>query len=255
MAKAVEAVESQADEGPATGGQAPQHRGGRAAPVRLSRRLSEYAETYKITTREIKRWIWKGRACDPEDLPPLDDPVKMLEWWPRHNRRRAPQRLLDAAEAARADPVALAPESRPPPDQEAPTDDLSFVANLDRMRQAAADAHREYKTALALGEEGKAQAAMRRWSDLSEQRRKMEKDRADVEKALGDSLPRATVAGVLVQVHGTIASGLRSLVRRIRDEMALWPPDKWDGICRRELARQFAGWPETGLGGGPGGAR
>lgn len=238
-----------------------------AVPARYARLQADYAATYNVAVREIKRWVAKGRAAKPIDPPPLDDPVAMLDWWPKHNKRRVPQRLLDAADRHRdpsppAPPASLREPSPDGPDavqpdppatpepRELQPEELTFGANIDRMRRAVAEAHREYEGALAANDEGRAQNAMRRWADLSENLRKLEKDRADVEQAMGDTIPRAAVARVLGEVHGTIASGLRAMVRRIRPELEAAPPDAWDPIWQRELDRLFGLWSDIRFTGG-----
>lgn len=236
-----------------------------SGPARYARPQAEYATTYQVTTREIKRWVAKGRAAKPIDPPPLDDPVAMVDWWPKHNKRRVPQRLLDASEKCRkppplppaTEPAKAPPSDWPPPQAKGDPSEWTFAANIDRLRRAVADAHREYEGALALGPEGegRAQNAMRRWSELSEQLRKMEKDRAEIEQSLGDTLPRAAIARILGEMHGTMASGLRAMVRRIRDELAATSPDGWDPIWQRELDRLFALWVETRFSGGIGDGR
>src|SRR6267378_2571093 len=45
--------------------------------------LPHYAEVYKRSVRQIKRWIKAGRYAKPRELPPLDQPGKMLAWWNR----------------------------------------------------------------------------------------------------------------------------------------------------------------------------
>lgn len=62
--------------------------------------LSHYTALYETSLRGIHTWLAKGRAIDPPDLPPLDDPAALLLWWPRHMRHRPPARLLHAAKRA-----------------------------------------------------------------------------------------------------------------------------------------------------------
>ncbi len=66
-----------------------------------SRRLEDYQAQYSTDVRNIKKWIARGRSAEAgADLPPLDDPDKMIAWWERHMAHRVPAKLLEAKAAA-----------------------------------------------------------------------------------------------------------------------------------------------------------
>lgn len=91
-------------------------------PVKLSKADQALYETiYKKDWRTIYRWIERGeKAGDPC---PLDDPQRLLHWWPKHFKWKPPTEVEAAAvEAARGAPsLAPAPTSEPPP--QIPTSD------------------------------------------------------------------------------------------------------------------------------------
>jgi hypothetical protein len=80
-------------------------------------KLADYVPIYRRQLRVIKRWIEKGRAANPPELPPLDDPEAMLAWWPRNMEWKVPDDLLAAASAAKArrDPPASTPPAASAP--------------------------------------------------------------------------------------------------------------------------------------------
>lgn len=69
--------------------------------------LAEYARAlgYK-SDQTLRRWIDDGRACDPPDLPPFDDPSQLAAWWGRTKKtptggvRKIPDELLALAAPA-----------------------------------------------------------------------------------------------------------------------------------------------------------
>jgi hypothetical protein len=63
---------------------------------------SLYEEIYGRKIRSVKGWLADGRAAKPApDMPPLDDPVAMVEWWQRVKKNAVPACLLTARAAAR----------------------------------------------------------------------------------------------------------------------------------------------------------
>ena len=71
---------------------------GRHGRQLFSRPLAFYVPIYDTEIRQLKNWVKKGRPAEagkPSDLPPLDEPAKMREWWTRHYPDRAvPQKIL-----------------------------------------------------------------------------------------------------------------------------------------------------------------
>jgi hypothetical protein len=74
-----------------------------AAPTRRTgylHPLAHYAAQYAHDTRTIKRWMADGKAAQPHDPPPLDDPAALPAWWTRRKRQRVPDSILAAAQLA-----------------------------------------------------------------------------------------------------------------------------------------------------------
>ena len=72
--------------------------------ARYQHPLRDYETVFSVKERQLKRWIEIGRRATPVELPPLDDPPLMRDWWVKFMRQRVPQRLLqlavDAAKSA-----------------------------------------------------------------------------------------------------------------------------------------------------------
>jgi len=75
-------------------------RSGRQANSIYDEGLDTYAETYKVATRTIKKWIENGGKQKPDPIIcPLDHPWKMRAWWASCMKMRCPPGVINAEAA------------------------------------------------------------------------------------------------------------------------------------------------------------
>ena len=212
-----------------------------------------YAARYGQSDRTIKRWIKTGRDAQPfADLPPLDDPVKMVSWWPVHYRHKVPDGILQAASAAQPAPAGELALNTPPPDVGVPSIPpgqppagaigTGFSEMLERVKRAEADAYRNYETALNSKDEAKLPAARKIWGEISKQLRELERDAHDILSRSGQLVEKSLIEKRLADIHLPIVSGIRSMWKRVRVriEGAASETEKeriWQEECDRLLYR------------------
>ena len=212
--------------------------------------LKYYAEVYGQTDRTIKRWLQTGRtALGGPDLPPLDDPVRMCSWWAFHYKHRVPDGILEAAKSA---PALISGEAVAPKSVFSASDETSvpeanalgtgFSEMLERMKKAEAAAYREYDKALKAGDEARLPAMRKVWGELSKQLRELERDAHDILSRSGTLLDRTVCERILGEIHAPIASGIRSMWRRVKARMKAAASDAeedriWQEECDRLLWR------------------
>jgi hypothetical protein len=187
-----------------------------------------YCDVYSASLKTIKNWIAEGKESGK--LPPLDSPADMPGWWTLvHPKRSVPARILGAAQEARLAAKKSAPPSGQPntpplppsPPREPSTHAVGYAASLNRLRQAEADTFADFEAAQAIrNDEGNKdlaaiEQARRIWQETAEQLRTQEAQASKVLEKSGELLPSGEVRSQLMQLHGPIVSGLRSLYLRI----------------------------------------
>lgn len=105
--------------------------------AKYAKKLPEYFDTYETGDRGLKYWIRRGKLLN--DLPPLDDPPKMADWWRRCMPQQVPDKLLAYEKPAVKDPLASSGE----PGKNTPTTprDFSKVQSLDIAENVEALRH------------------------------------------------------------------------------------------------------------------
>lgn len=233
--------------------------------------LAHYVEIYDAAERTLKHWIAIGRQAQPEpDLPPLDDPPRMKDWYARNKKNRVPDRLVQlAAQASRLEaapsstPAAVAPASAPacghvttsaaasapasstsagtPPAGAPPRPATGYAATLERLRMAEAEAGEKYtKLILEDGKEAEAEVARRKWESLTKQLRAYEKDATEVLSASGQLWPAAETRAAIFDVVAPLRDSIESLYSRIESKLETLPRAERGKHYRAEVARIFA---------------
>lgn len=194
------------------------------APLRV------YAERYGYSERAIKRWVALGREMDPEDLPPLEDPLAMGEWWERMRAAgklkwkvpdvfsMPPKKAASAPAGAEAEAVKVATATVAASDQ-----GLGFSAALRRAQEAERLAHARWQA--ELGKDGDA------FDPVAEKRRAEAWDRAaklleslevKADKILGrDFVRMEEVEEVVAERESAIRDGIRSIGTRVCTKLNL----------------------------------
>lgn len=225
--------------------------------------LAHYVEIYDAAERTLKHWISIGRQAQPEpDLPPLDAPERMKDWYARHKKNRVPDRLVQlAATAAQlgsaaptprlvapppaagcgidtTKPAESAPASTPPPASNRPPPAATgFSATLERLRAAEAAAGEKYTQLILEGKDAEAESAERRWQKLRSDLRDYERDAQKVLSAQGKLWPADEVAAVLYELHTVILQSFESLYSRLETELRTLPREDAKRLYLAECRR------------------
>jgi hypothetical protein len=213
--------------------------------------LQAYATRYGYSLRAIKRWIALGRARDPEDLPPLDDPAEMAAWWER--MREAGALKWKVPEVFGASAVKPGKKGGPGASEEAAAaksasvsaaeQPLGFAAALRRAQEAERLAHERWQQELAKqGDEFDALAEKRRAEAWDRAAKLLESLEVKADKVLGRDFCRMEdVEELVVERETTIRDGLRSVGTRVGTKLAL-PPELYKRLVDAidsELDRVF----------------
>ena len=208
----------------------------------------EYAGIFCVHPRKVKGWATVGKRHKPPELPPLDHPERMAEWWGRcmGKRERIPDNILRAA--------APLDTRLPDVDPGAPIDEGSdFAAALSRRRSAERKAGLLYDALSTQAGDPKLtpsdratvmaqmEQARRAWDGLTEILRRSELSAEKIQKATGRTLPADDVLAADRAIHGAIAEGIRGLWGNIRAKMlACTNQAEEDALWEAEVERLFA---------------
>src|SRR6266403_1797818 len=155
---------------------------------RYAKRVLEYAEIFSRSPRAIKSWISAGRNAAPPELPPLDHPELMRDWWTRHMQRRPPDGIVAMAVAGRVLSNGQGASAGAPMEVE------KLSLDVDALREARvflAAANRKLQEAYRAGNEAATHRAHRLFEAAMETFRKAQiSNRADA-KIAGDLVSKA----------------------------------------------------------------
>lgn len=209
--------------------------------------LIEYARAlgYKADAT-LKRWIDDGRACDPPDLPPFDQPDQLSVWWSRVKKRKVPSELLVIAPAAAGQAAAASPaaasgqavaagESRPLPGG------TGFGATLERARENERQAAEALVDARKKGEPGAIRLCEDAYHKASQHLLRIESGAADILTAQQEMVRWPEVEADMIEKLNVINQAVRSIFTRIATKVTV-PPDLFRALQRayqEELDRVF----------------
>ena len=195
-----------------------------------------YESTYRRKVRVIKGWRAEGAVRTPPDLPPLDDPAAMVEWWQRVKVQTVPTDLLASrsdylsrlpaaipaaslAGAAPADPRApAAPRAEPPANPRAEITDFDGVEALDlptaiiRQQRVLSVLQRDYERALCSPATDESTLTLRagRVDKCLERLHQLQKTLTAEQIKNGDLIPRHALRDELAPLLDTLAASLVS---------------------------------------------
>jgi hypothetical protein len=199
-----------------------------------------YEATYSRKVRVIKGWRADGAARTPPDLPPLDDPEAMVDWWQRVKVNTVPTALLTAradaiARRAASDPAQATPvyagatfappagpaERAPRPDPapaspRATITDFDSVEALDlpsaiiRQQRVLAVLQRDYESAICSPATDESTLTLRagRVDKCLERLHQLQKTLTESQLKNGDLLPRGAVRDELAPLLENLAGSL-----------------------------------------------
>lgn len=185
-----------------------------------------YADVFGESERTIKRWVRTGKEVD--DLPPLDAPEQMANWWSRHYKNRVPVKILQLAksvpangdEVVKDDPLFTQPVEKAAP---APIDlEVGLEASVDRLRRAEAVANHKFTEAIRLdADEGEIERKQRAWERVAKQLSISEKSLRDMESKYGALYGADEIKRELVKIHGSVYAGVKNFMRRVMPKAEL----------------------------------
>jgi hypothetical protein len=202
--------------------------------ARYANDLAHYVSTYGRGERQLKRWIAAGKAAQPPELPPLDEPAKMHGWWVKHMTQKPPTRIVE---------LALAKNSAG-----ARTDDVSGrsiditqieVNEGDELRTARgilAAVGSQLADAYRTNDDAAIDRLQRRWEKAMNAKRLAENAERSAKKQAGELVPVSELFPELSQLLATLRVMRTTMGRRIRARLTL-PPDldaKLDAIIEDE---------------------
>ncbi|MDR1284365.1 MAG: hypothetical protein LBK99_26660, partial [Opitutaceae bacterium] len=241
--------------------------------------MSITQKIHPVSLRTLKGWIAIGRDADPPDLPPLDAPERLNDWYSLHKKNRVPDWIVDlavqtkriekkttqspppgalpvsppppidpatgplfAAAAARtADTPPPEPRPSPPAGAHPASGTANYIATLQRLRDAEQIAGGKYATLAAdPAKEAEAEQARRAWSNITKELRAYEKDAEQILRASGDLWIKADVIKASTEIHLAIRDGIRGLLRRVRPKLAGLTPTEEDALWQKEVEGLFA---------------
>jgi truncated hemoglobin YjbI len=200
----------------------------------------------KDPERKIKRWIEKGRQQVPPDLPPLDAPAQMAEWWRRNMEWRVPEylaRLETSNQASEAPggatyppPVAGAAASEPASHEvkqpalngeklEAPMmfDDATEMTadiGLNQIRSLVSTLYKRMQSAFEAGRITEGQSYMRQWKEAVAMLRQWEKDIVKIQEGKGEVLRTRVINTELGRIFNVISQSFFNALMGVLDAHA-----------------------------------
>lgn len=233
--------------------------------------ISVYCQTYgarledgsvrPLDRKTVERWIRSGREVENgPDLPPLDAPAEMAEWYRRVYGRKVPEVLLffESAEKKGAEPEKGEPVGRDAPGdagedarrafrravEAADRDSLGIDAALQRARAAERLAFHQWQVVLEEPERYAESVISKRkkaWEDAATVLLRAEEK---AEKILAGSAEWARweeIEAAVCEREGYLARGIRSLLTRVVTKVTL-PPGLFAGLeksFQEEVDRLF----------------
>lgn len=194
------------------------------------------------SAKTLKRWIEKGRACDPPDLPPFDEPEQLAAWWARVMENKVPDRLLQLASGQASSQSA--PLLSPPPTDSAPPPSSSnrgpvtlpsgsgFGAAFERAQENERYASWELAEARKNpNDAGRIKMAQQAWEKAFDALRKSSKDAEQVMLSSGDMVLWSEVEKEQAECLQVLNQSLRSLLTRVATKVPL-PGDLFHRFSR-----------------------
>lgn len=223
-------------------------------PAQLTKRLtretykqhpSAYDVVYGIKPnrgRTINRWIEIGKNKEPPDLPPLDEPERMADWWGRNMKHRVPHKLLMLArpteqasaptkEAGKAPDASnkKAPAGGTHAGDEGEEMDNSYAATIERMKKAVGKAWQNKIKADETEDQAQIEMADRALDRATKRYREFERD---AESILGrEEKDWKETEKYFTEPLTIINRSLRSAMIRVATKVGL--PPEWFNKCER----------------------
>lgn len=213
-------------------------------------RLLKLAEP-PLDERTLRRWIQVGRDSTPPELPPLDEPYRLAQWYARRMKQRVPDwiKAIERQHFGGSPNVQVAAVRDAT--QSAATTSLGILGVLDRCRAVEAAAGDRYAMLLRMASQAKdfdegqrysseADQARRAWDDSVERLRTMELAAPKILAAYGKTWPSDEVIASLETIHVSLKTSVENLLKRVRPKLQGKAPAEQDAIYAAEVETMFA---------------
>lgn len=158
--------------------------------------LQNFVPTYGRSVRQMKRWIATGRAAKKPELPPLERPDLMRDWWTRHMTQRCPAKIVQAAiDVARNPTTPAEPGASGSAGKSIDVKQLEMVSGqavLQANRFLAATAN-ALEAAYLDGNDAEIDRLQKRWDKALNAVRLAESSERAARKQDGDLIPKAVL--------------------------------------------------------------
>jgi len=212
--------------------------------------LAEYARAlgYK-SDQTLRRWIDDGRACDPPDLPPFDDPSQLAAWWGRTKKtptggvRKIPDELLALSAPAPVAEAAPVISSAPVVRSADFISGEGFEVALQRARQNERIAAETLEAARRAGDLVRMRAASDAWTKAFQDLTRAEMNANEILSTTGRLVSWESVeADIRVRLE-TMNQSLRALMVRVFTKVPVSEDlaARLDDAYQAELDRVFVG--------------
>lgn len=210
--------------------------------------IPRWAKRYDYSVRQIKNWLATGR--DAKDLPPLDEPAKMIGWCEKH-LGKVPPRLMARIEALtgeKQEPAAAAPAGPVFEVPEVRDDELGTAQQLENFRRELVMLQKLRRQALEAQEFTKANGYLDQQSKVSSEIRQLEKLLPTLRREQGDLRPTDEVRRETVQALKVLRTSLISRGRKARTRLvAIGDEEMATRIWAEEIENAFREAAEAGF--------
>lgn len=199
-----------------------------------SKPYKEYVPIYGKQERTIKWWVGQGKSAEGgPDLPPLDRPEEMPQWWTRCMKQKCPASVLDAARGAsgKSTPDRSTPEkpsaspapkaSLPPPRYEpalVSTQEQSLQHLKEQLTRARQDLLEEQSKEEL--DTHKVEAKERKWRELRKEVDAAEEAVFKMRTKQGKLVDLEELGAQLLPMLVTTAESFRSLLTRLKPRLS-----------------------------------
>lgn len=204
--------------------------------AKYQKKLPDYFDTYETGDRGLKYWIRRGKLLN--DLPPLDDPPKMADWWRRCMPQQVPDKLLAYEKPSR--PGAPDPRSSSGGDRSptAPRDfsevrSLDIAENVEALRQTHAINKKLLDEALAADppNDNTTQLRQKNFERSFELLRKAESTLIELQRQRGNLVDVESVRTELAQFLESLRLMRETMPRRITIELERILPRRFKRVA------------------------
>lgn len=204
--------------------------------AKFKKKLPEYFGAFETGDRGLKYWIRRGKLLN--DLPPLDEPEKMADWWRRCMPQQVPDKLLAYEKPPSVD--TLASSGEPDGDRSSTPRDFSAVKSLDiaenveALRQTHAINKQLLDEALRADppDDNRAQLRQKNFERSFELLRKAESSLIELQRQRGNLVDIESVRSELAQFLESLRLMRETMPVRIMNELERILPRRFQRVFR-----------------------